>query len=58
MITAILIVLILLIMAIIGFLYVISVHHSLTKEFKDKEWMDNSEYDYGHDVHYTEEHLF
>jgi len=50
MITAILI--ILLIMAVLGILYVIHIHRTIKKEFNDKKWMDNSEFDYGHDVRY------
>ena len=54
--TAILIVLLLIIFSIMGFLMVLFVHLSLKDEFKEKEWMDNSEYDYGHNVRhdYTE----
>ena len=39
-----------------GFLMVQSVHLTLKDEFKEKEWMDNSEFDYGHNVRhdYTE----
>lgn len=54
----ILIIMFLLILAALGILYVIHVHLTIKNEFKDKKWMDNSEYDYGHDVHYTEDHLF
>ena len=54
--TAILIVLLLIIFSIMGFLMVLSVHLTLKDEFKGKEWMDNSEFDYGHNVRhdYTE----
>ena len=54
--TAILIVLLLIIFSIMGFLMVLFVHLSLKDEFKEKEWMDNSEFDYGHNVRhdYTE----
>ena len=54
--TAILIVLLLIIFSIMGFLMVLSVHLTLKDEFKEKEWMDNSEFDYGHNVRqdYTE----
>lgn len=58
MITAILIIMLLLILAALGILYVIHVHLTIKNEFKDKKWMDNSEYDYGHNVHYTEDDLF
>lgn len=58
MITAILIIMLLLILAALGILYVIHVHLTIKNEFKEKKWMDNSEYDYGHDVHDTEDHLF
>ena len=50
--TAILIVLLLILFSIMGFLMVLFVHLSLKDEFKEKEWMDNSEFDYGHDVRY------
>lgn len=53
MITAILIIMLLLIMAILGFLYVIHIHLTIKKEFKKNDWMDNSEYDYGHDVRHN-----
>ena len=53
---AILIILLLLFMAAIGFIYVAFVHITLKKEYKqeckEKKWMDNSEFDYGHDVRY------
>ena len=49
---AMLFIILLLIGAVIGFSYVISVHKALTKEFEEKKWMDNSEFDYGHDVRY------
>lgn len=49
---AMLFIILLLIGAVIGFSYVISVHKTLTKEFEEKKWMDNSEFDYGHDVRY------
>ncbi len=49
---AILIVLLLAIFSMIGFLVVLFTHITLKDEFKDKTWMDNSEFDYGHDVHY------
>ena len=54
--TAIFIVLLLIIFSIMGFLMVLSVHLTLKEEFKEKEWMDNSEFDYGHNVRhdYTE----
>ena len=54
--TAILIVLLLIIFSIMGFLMVLSVHLTLKDEFKEKEWMDNSEFDYGYNVRhdYTE----
>lgn len=54
--TAILIVLLLILFSIMGFLMVLFVHLSLKDEFKEKEWMDNSEFDYGHNVphDYTE----
>lgn len=58
MMASILIVLCLLLIAALGMLYVAYVHLTLEEEFKDKEWMDNSEYDYGHNVHHTEDHLF
>ena len=58
MITAILIIMLLLIVAVLGLLYVIHMHLTIKTEFKDKEWMDNSEFDYGHDVPYREDHLF
>jgi uncharacterized membrane protein YjgN (DUF898 family) len=49
---SILIILLLLSIAVIGFLYVIWVHLTLKNEFKEKQWLDNSEFDYGHDVRY------
>ena len=54
--TAVLIVLLLILFSIMGFLMVLFVHLSLKDEFKEKEWMDNSEFDYGHNVRhdYTE----
>jgi hypothetical protein len=55
MITAILIVLLLLLFAAMGFIYVIFVHLTLKKEYEDKNWMDDDEFDYGHDIkHYNE----
>lgn len=47
-------------MAVMGFLYVAFVHYALKREYEmEQEEMDNSEYDYGHDVHYTtDDHLF
>lgn len=47
-----------LIAAILAFLYVAAVHAILKKEYESKNWMDNSEYDYGHDVRYNEEDNF
>ena len=44
--------------AFLGLVYVAYVHVSLKSEFKDKEWMDNSEYDYGHNVNYTDKQSF
>ena len=55
MILSILIILLLLMAAVAGLLYASIVHLTLKKEFEDKEWMDNAEYDYGHDVHYNED---
>ena len=49
---AILIILFLLIVGILGILYVAHVHLTIKREFKEKKWMDNSEFDYGHDVRY------
>ena len=49
---SILIILLLLSIAVIGFLYVIWVHLALKNEFEEKQWLDNSEFDYGHDVRY------
>ena len=49
---AILIILFLLIMGILRILYVVHVHLTIKREFKEKKWMDNSEFDYGHDVRY------
>lgn len=46
------IVLLLLAIGIMGILYVMNAHRKLKNEFKDKQWMDNSEFDYGHDVRY------
>jgi hypothetical protein len=43
---------ILLLIAISGICYAVYVH-SLIKNSDD--WMDNSEYDYGHDVHYEQD---
>ena len=40
---------ILLLMGISGIGYAVYVHYSIKNS---EEWMDNSEYDYGHDVHY------
>lgn len=56
MIAALIIVLLLILFSIMGFLMVLFVHLSLKDEFKEKEWMDNSEFDYGHNVRhdYTE----
>lgn len=51
---AFLVILFLLIMGISGILYVVHVHLTIKREFKEKKWMDNSEFDYGHDVHYQE----
>ena len=44
-----LVLIILLLMAISGICYAVYVHYSIKNS---EEWMDNSEYDYGHDVHY------
>lgn len=52
MIVALLFILFLLIIGIWGILYVVHVHHTIKKEFNDRKWMDNSEFDYGHDVRY------
>ena len=52
MIVALLFILLLLIMGILGILYVVHVHLTIKREFKEKKWMDNSEFDYGHDVRY------
>ena len=53
---AILIVLFLLFIAAIGIIYVVFVHITLKREYeqecKEKKWVDNSEFDYGHDVRY------
>lgn len=49
---AIFILICLLALAGIGLHYVIAIHKQLKEEFKQKNWMDNSEYDYGHDVRY------
>lgn len=49
---ALLIILFLLFMAVIGLLYVVFIQLTLKKNFKDEKWMDNSEFDYGHDVRY------
>lgn len=49
---AILIILFLLFMAVIGLLSVVFIHLTIKKNYKDKKWMDNSEFDYGHDVRY------
>ena len=43
------------IVAIAGLLYASFVYYTLNKEFEKKEWMYNSEYDYGHDVRYNED---
>lgn len=47
-----LVLIILLLMAISGICYAVYVHF-LIKNSDD--WMDNSEYDYGHDVHYEQD---
>lgn len=52
MIVALLFILFLLIMGILGILYVVHVHLTIKREFNEKKWMDNSEFDYGHDVRY------
>ena len=52
MIGALLIILFLLATGIVGILCVVHVHHTIKREFKEKKWMDNSEFDYGHDVRY------
>lgn len=53
MILIVIVIFLLVLLAISGLLYASFVHKTLTKEFKEKEWMDNSEYDYGHDVHHN-----
>ena len=43
---------ILLLMAISGICYAVYVHYLIRNS---EDWMDNSEYDYGHDVHYEQD---
>ena len=52
---AILVILFILLAAMAAFLYVIEVHLTLKKEYEDKQWMNNDEFDYGHDVRYDNE---
>lgn len=52
MIGALLIILFLLATGIVGILCGVHVHYTIKREFNDKQWMDNSEFDYGHDVRY------
>lgn len=53
---AILIILFLFFMAAIGILYVAFVHITLKRGYdqqcKDDKWVDNSEFDYGHNVNH------
>lgn len=49
------VIILLLLMAILGFFYAGFIHICLKREFKDKELLDNSEYDFGHDVQYKED---
>ena len=49
MMVLVLVLIVLLLMAISGICYAVYVHYSIKNS---EEWMDNSEYDYGHDVHY------
>ena len=55
MIVALFFILFLLIMGILGILCVVHVHHTIKRKFNEKKWMDNSEFDYGHDVRYDYE---
>ena len=52
---SILIVFSLLLIVIVGFSYAWFVHQTIKKEFEEKNWMDNSEYDYGHNVRHTDD---
>ena len=52
MMVLVLVLIVLLLMAISGIGYAVYVHF-LIKNSDD--WMDNSEYDYGHDVHYEQD---
>lgn len=56
MIAALIIVLLLIMLSIIGIIYVAYVHFTLKKEYEEKQYVDNSEFDYGHNVrhYYTE----
>lgn len=51
---AFLVILFLSLVGLAGVLFVIHIHLSLKRDFKEKQWIDNSEYEYGHDVHYQE----
>lgn len=55
MILSILIIFTLLMIAIAGVLYVSIIHYNLKNELEEKDWMENSEYDYGHNINYNEE---
>ena len=54
MMAAILIIFSLLFIGAMGFLFVIFIHLSIKKNSEEGEWLDNGEYDYGHDVRYNE----
>ena len=44
------IILVLLIIIVAALLNVFLAYLALREEFKEEDWMDNSEFDYGHDV--------
>ena len=58
MIIAIIIILALLAIALAGMFYVAAVHYAIKKEYEQEEILDNSEFDYGHDVRHTEREQF
>lgn len=54
---AFLVILLLFLVGLAGVLFAIRIHLTLKEEFRKKQWMDNSEYEYGHDVHYYQDNI-